>query len=299
MFEYKIYKGDKRVDNDEVWEQNDVLVVESVLDKGMFDSEIKLIDQNNGLRRYSREGNPKNGKHIFTTYFPASLKDQTWNLLLKVKLEKGQPIEIIKDLKVKGRFVVREPAIVLSKFTMRLRTVKDESQLAEIDAIEISEDEVIDLEIPITEVHDIGTIFTTRLAAQNVKYISDLIRRKPIEVKEIAESNLKRILKWYDFAYAVLDKPNHPLRVEYRSSRQDRQKYKEQITQLARSEKGIEPITALGIREGTIEKLKAAGINTVGDMLKAELAHLIVLDFTKEKAKELFKKAEEYVGIKI
>jgi predicted flap endonuclease-1-like 5' DNA nuclease len=182
------------------------------------------------------------------------------------------------------------------KYTI-FEEIKDELQLGNIKALRLTKNEVEELEIPINEIDQIGPIYVAKLKEREIYYISDLLKMKPINLKKIAEADVKNIAIWYDIAYSIKDDENNPLRIEYRNARKEEEEQKAQLKALIDTPQALGRLDELDIEGDIIKELNDSGIIMVRDLLSTKYTSLIAMGFDKILIQKLIRAANLYIGL--
>ena len=208
--------------------------------------------------------------------------------------------EVMEEEEVVEEIILNE--LIEDEIHEILATIVTEEELARILPTHLDTDTRNDLQIPIAELEEISKEHQSRLRADELLYVSDLLENDPSRLQEVSLAEVTDVVEWLDQAYLILKRPEHGLRREYRRLRSEYTAYQRQLETMMDSKQAQDPLSVLvGVNRLSIQKLHEEGIETVGQLLQWKLIDLINLEVDPDKPllpKLWIANAKSHVGIK-
>ncbi|MCY3413314.1 MAG: cell envelope integrity protein TolA [Candidatus Heimdallarchaeota archaeon] len=194
----------------------------------------------------------------------------------QLKAEEAERLRKEREINIK-EMDKDELLIMISK-------MDSEEELDRIIAIELNDEEKADLEIPVSEIESIDKKYYVNLRENNVKYLYDMLEKKPIDIKQAADAPMDEIRAWYTDLYRIYDNDDHMLRKEYRKIRTFNAQKDQELAKIRDSPKAEDLLDVLsGVSSLAKEKLNEIGIYKVIDILEQPLDVLIHLEVDPER----------------
>ena len=181
---------------------------------------------------------------------------------------------------------------------LHFASLKEEDDLKSIGALNLDDEEVRELEIPLQELAEMNSDEGAILLEAGKKYIADLLQSEAFDVsKLLPETSPLRISYWYDQCNAIRLNYDNELRTEYRETRELQDKQRMHLEKLLDTPQGNDYLDELQIDLQTIEKLQEAGYELVRHLVMANLAEVVSHGFERNEVKKWMRTAKFYVGL--
>ncbi len=172
----------------------------------------------------------------------------------------------------------------MKKIKIMLHELENDEQLSNILAIDLNEEQLKDLKIPIAEIESIDIKYYNSLKDAGIDDIAQILVYKPIEIKQIADAPMDEIKAWYSDLYIIYKKKNHRLKKEYRIIRSFNDAKDEELSKIRGTSKAEDTIDVLsGVSDDAKVKLSEMGIINVLDILEYPLDDLTKIEVDHEK----------------
>ena len=176
--------------------------------------------------------------------------------------------------------------------------VKTKDDLKKIEAKNLDEELIAELEIPVQELDSLNSMENSLLNDAGKTYISDLLQSEAYEISEIVpETSPQRISYWYDQCHQILENYEHELRMEYREIRELQEKQRAALETLLDTPQANDFLSALEIEEELLDQLQDSGYELVRDLVLANFAEVVSKGFDRNQVKKWMRTAKFYVGL--
>ena len=291
-------------DNDQDIEEESLIGVSESSDEGRYEKQTEIEPEGELLKKFKELDINNDGVLTYEEVKQAlkeesDLEDETTD-----QENDSKPVESI-DTEVVGAEEEVEEDIdedeVVEEFTFSssmFSEVKTKDDLKTIEAKNLDEELIAELEIPVQELDSLNSMENSLLNDAGKTYISDMLQSEAYEISEIVpETSPQRISYWYDQCYQILENYEHELRMEYREIRELQEKQRAALETLLDTPQANDFLSALEIEEELLDQLQDSGYELVRDLVLANFAEVVSKGFDRNQVKKWMRTAKFYVGL--